>query len=292
MRKIVFIILLLITSDLFADDLTGTYNGYFEGNAPYTISSFSFIDNTYEAKIYFDENEIPAELNSNDIVYDNGGWCYTEKGIFEIISTDNIYYIEWNNSRIFSKYGIIYNEIEMYLFDGNNYIFTPGIGKMANAFPSIQEIKATSELLENTRKYYARNMIDAWSGLPWAEAVPGYGIGETVTFYVSVVSSSFPFKGFIISNGYVDFQHPDLYRKNARVKVIEVVAPNGLKKEYTIKDTSLFQTIELPENMWSVEYDYEPFEYRIIIKDVYKGDLWEDTCINLLEPIVPYLAER
>jgi hypothetical protein len=278
--------------NIFAYELIGTYNGFFDGNAPYATSSFVFRENTYEAIIFFEE--IPSILDETDVIYENGGWKYAEKGSFRLLNDNNIYYIEWTDSKIFSKYGIIYNEIEMYLFDNNKVVFYPGIGgNMANIFPSITNVKASSELLENTRRYYARNMIDSRGGMPWVEGVNGHGIGENIILTISSFPE-FPFKGFIISNGYVNFERPDLYKKNSRIKTIEIISPDGLRIEYSLDDTSLFQTIGLPENMWKTETSWSGSrsEYKIIIKDVYPGDLWDDTCINLIETIVPYLYKK
>jgi hypothetical protein len=292
-RSIMVSILMgLVILNVNAQELAGTYYGWFPGNAPYAESSFHFTDNTYEANIYFDDDEIPSIINKDEVVYNNGGWKYVENGTFRLINTNNIYYIEWNNSKLFSTYGIIFNELEMYLYRGNTRVFTPGIGgNIANAFPYIAKIKASSELMENTRKYYAENMIND-NLLPWVEAVNGYGIGEIVTATIQVVYKDFPFNGFIISNGYVDFERPDLFKKNSRVKAIEIISPNGIKKEFTLKDTSLLQTIELPENMRQDTSRFEGYEYKIIIKDVYRGDLWEDTCINNIDIICRYYNRK
>jgi hypothetical protein len=270
-----------------AQILDGIYYGWFPGNAPYAESSFHFEGNNYEANIFFDDGEIPPIISNNEVIYDNGGWKYVEKGTFRLINNDNIYYIEWDNSKLFSRYGIIFNELEMHLYENNRRIFSPGIGgNIANAFPAIVDIKASSELMENARGYYAKNMIENYNLLPWVEAVNGYGIGEMITVNIGVYWHEIPFKGFLISNGYVNFERPDLYKKNSRVKIIEIIAPGGIKKDFFLEDTSLLQMLELPENM--MQEAGGTYEYRIIIKDVYKGDSWEDTCINSIDVICPY----
>ena len=288
-----FIMYLLFCSNVFSGDISGTYFGFFTGNEPYAESSISFIQNTYEAKITFDDDTIPTQIK-NEVTYDNrGGWQYIEKGTFVITDNNGIFYIDWTGSKIFSKYGILYNEYQMCLFDNNQVVFYAGTGsKFANTFPVIIDIKASSELLENNTLYRAKNMLNSSAGVPWVEGVPGYGIGETITINISSYSK---FQGFIISNGFVDFVRPDLYRRNSRIKTIEIISPTEAKMEYFLADTSLFQSINLPENMIppeSIQGALEYPEYKIIIKDVYRGDSWNDTCINKIDIIIPLYHEN
>ena len=291
MKQVIIIcgILLLFGASVFSQGLEGKYYVLFRDSGPYVDSEFVFIGNTYEAKIFFDDDKIPSIIQ-NEVIYENGGWKYTERGSFNIIEDDKVFYIEWIGSKVLSRYGIIYDETEVLLYDRNRLVFWSGTtSKTENMFPRITNISASSELRENGITYSARNMLERQ--LPWVEGVNGYGIGESLTLTVQCIPNdyfNYPFTGFIISNGFVNFEHPDLYRKNSRAKIIEVIAPNGITKEYLLADTSLFQTIELPEDMIMIlNRNIETFEYRIIIKDVYRGDLWEDTCINIIDTIVP-----
>ena len=83
-------------------ELSGIYNGSFKGNAPYATSAFSFFEDNYEVKIFFDDDEIPSVLDETQVIYENGGWKYTENGTFQIINKNGIYFIERNNSKLLS----------------------------------------------------------------------------------------------------------------------------------------------------------------------------------------------
>lgn len=290
MRHFIIICLgmFLFFINVFAYGLSGTYNGFFKGYAEYSTSTFTFFENTYEMQTYFDDDTIPQKIK-NEVVQTGMGWEYNERGTFELKENNGIFYIEWNNSKILSKYIILFNEIQMYLLDNNEAVFSPGVsGNMANIFPNINDIKASSELRENRILYSANNMKRP--GLPWVEGVKGYGIGETLTVKIWTYNDeNFPdlaFRGFVISNGYVQFDKPDLFKKNSRVKSLEIISFNGTKREFQIADTSLFQTLLLPDNMLPTKTG--TYEYKVIIKDVYRGDLWEDTCVNIIQCIVPY----
>jgi hypothetical protein len=279
-------------------EISGKYYGSFHGNAPYATSHFVFNENRYEANIFFDDDEIPLRIDKNEVIYDNGGWKYVEKGKFQLEINNGIYFIEWEDSKLFDTYGIIFNEVEMILYHNNDVIFWPGVlSNMANIFPYIPDIKATSEF--KSQEYNAKNML-SYKTLPWIGSAKNYGIEETISIVIEQTAIQqeiiYPFTGFIISNGYVDFIHHDFYLKHPRIKTIEIIAPTGIAKEYILEDTSLFQTIILPENMLPkerIENEFETIksEYKVIVKDIYKGNSRKEACLNIIDVIVPYLRE-
>ena len=86
---------------------------------------------------------------------------------------------------------------------------------------------------------------------------------------------------FLISNGYVNYDKPYLYKANNRVKTL-LIECKERDIEYTVEldDTSSFQLITLPRNLGE-----NPCSVRFIIKDVYKGYKWDDTVINRIIPV-------
>ncbi|MBB5218972.1 hypothetical protein DYE49_11925 [Treponema rectale] len=127
-------------------------------------------------------------------------------------------------------------------------------------------ITATSFLKEG-KKEYSSNKLSRWANLNyvWSEGVDGYGIGEKL--FISEADLS---KIYILP-GYVSAERPDLYKKNSRPKTLRITT-----------DTESF-TVELKDK---VEFQEIKFNNRnnkkiiIEILDVYKGDLYEDTCIS------------
>ena len=75
-------------------------------------------------------------------------------------------------------------------------------------------------------------------------------------------------------NGYVDFFRTDLYKKNNRVKKIQIESMDSEEKynfDYILEDTPNFQEIQLPRYTKKI---------KITILDVYKGTDYDDTCIS------------
>lgn len=117
--------------------------------------------------------------------------------------------------------------------------------------------------------------------IPWAENEKDYG--KDVQIDIEFVPNDFSLqsdkklgkcKDFLIMNGYVDFFRRDLFKKNNRVKTIFVESTDNetyFSFETVLKDTPDFQKIELPRYSKSI---------KITIKDVYKGTLYNDTCLS------------
>ncbi|MGI5097355.1 hypothetical protein IZU27_07835 [Treponema socranskii] len=117
---------------------------------------------------------------------------------------------------------------------------------------------------------------------PWVEGVKGYGIGEYLDIDFKYASDEIQ-----ILNGFVDFSRKHLYRANSRVKKILVESDDPkFAKEYELEDVVRYTPVRLPEKTKKI---------RITIKDVYKGDKYDDTCISSItvtDPNVPSFEER
>ena len=148
---------------------------------------------------------------------------------------------------------------------------------------------ASSELKEGTTVYSAKNLgtlflppdskesSRMWNPghKPWVEGVAGYGENEFIT-----INTSREFNEINILNGYVARERLDLYKKNSRVKDIEIIdLDNNIKYSFTLLDEVKIQTIKMKQ--WTKNI-------KLIIKSVYKGDKWDDTCITSIIPELVY----
>ena len=159
-----------------------------------------------------------------------------------------------------------------------------GWGKLYFADDGIKTIRASSHLKESTvtyspenlcRRFYVETGDDPgrlsfdYITPPWVEGVNGYGIGE----YLDIEFKK-PSDEIQILNGFVDFDRQYLFKENSRIKtiVIESKTPE-FSKTYELLDLVKFSVIKLPQNTDSI---------RITIKDVYKGDKYDDTCLTAI----------
>ena len=114
---------------------------------------------------------------------------------------------------------------------------------------------------------------------PWVEGVKGQGIGEWIE--LSTDSYETPVSFFLISNGYVSFEKPYLYKKNSRIKKMRITCKEeNIDFVVGLKDTPDFQEIRLPKKITGLKPTF-----RFTIEEVYPGTKWEDTCLNLIIPL-------
>ena len=107
--------------------------------------------------------------------------------------------------------------------------------------------------------------------MPW---VPGKeksssGIGE----YLEIEFTK-PKDNLVVLNGYVDPYKHYLYKANNRVKkavISSLDKDNPFEIEYDFEDYVHFSEINFPKAVNKV---------RFTIKEVYKGEKWDDTCIT------------
>ena len=114
--------------------------------------------------------------------------------------------------------------------------------------------------------------------LPWVENKTDSGIGEWIEFEIK---DSTGIDAFLISNGYVNFEKPYLYQANNRVKKFRIQSQdNDIDFTVILKDTGQFQEVKLPKSLSSGKKII-----RFTIEEVYKGNKWNDTCVNRIIPI-------
>lgn len=162
--------------------------------------------------------------------------------------------------------------------------FAPNIAKYYNF--SIKQINSSSYY---TEKFKNGNLVDYksdylnlillvqdyWSDWlsknPW---VPGKekntaGIGEYLT-----IEFTEPKDNILVLNGYVELEKRYLYKANNRIKTAVIKSldeKNPFEIEYTFEDYVHFAEIDFPAKVSKVQF---------IIKDVYKGEKWNDTCVS------------
>lgn len=78
----------------------------------------------------------------------------------------------------------------------------------------------------------------------------------------------------VILNGYVDLEKRYLYKANNRVKVAVITSldkDNPFEIEYVFEDYVHFSEIKFPKSVHKI---------RFTIREIYKGEKWDDTCIT------------
>lgn len=134
---------------------------------------------------------------------------------------------------------------------------------------------ATSELIENNFTYEVENLGET-NLIPWVENAPDSGIGQTITMEWPVWKDRDGSQGgigaLIFLNGFISFDKPYLYEANNRIKEIRLYSRDGSYDFQTeLDDTPNPQIVFLP---------VPTSEMCVEIKSVYKGNKWNDTCIN------------
>jgi hypothetical protein len=123
--------------------------------------------------------------------------------------------------------------------------------------------------------YHAWSAIDDRLDSPWTEGVAGPGIDEWVML-------TFPGKievwGIGLDVGYD--RDTELFRANNRIKRALLIFSNGEEVEITLSDKQGIQMIALARAPGpSIETNY----IKIVIKEVYPGTRYDDTCLGEIE---------
>ncbi|GMO42644.1 MAG: hypothetical protein Pg6C_04220 [Treponemataceae bacterium] len=127
-------------------------------------------------------------------------------------------------------------------------------------------VSASSTLKPGTRDSYGIDNIWDNTDLSWAEGAAGNGIGEWVRFNFS---QSTPVAGFVLRNGYGNL---DFYVRNNRVKSFTVIFDDGSAETVPVKDSWEFEQYRFSKTRTCKTIQF-------VIKEVYAGDRYDDTCI-------------
>lgn len=128
-------------------------------------------------------------------------------------------------------------------------------------------IQASSEHEADTGKYRAEWLLREDAQASWVEGKADDGIGETVTFLFDKTAR---IHRIAIRNGYADSK---FFPLNNRVKEIAFSAEGGVETVYTLKDTALWQEIDLKDTL-------KGKKVTLKIVSVYRGAKWPDTALS------------
>jgi hypothetical protein len=106
--------------------------------------------------------------------------------------------------------------------------------------------------------------------IPWVEGEEGSGIGAFIE-----IEFNGAWDGFAILNGYVDPHKMKLFKENNRVKTMTVIDVDN-KKQFDVdfEDYVYYKNIIFSKPTTK--------HIKFIIKDVYKGTKYDDTCISAI----------
>jgi hypothetical protein len=168
--------------------------------------------------------------------------------------------------------------------------------------PVVQKAVASSELpAEDGFSYGADLVLDKNPATAWTEGADGSGISESITLLLTSPYASYELGGYYIDSigiiaGYA--KNADVHRKNNRVKklLLTYLSPaigqsdpyfydpdlytwNQMEQEVELEDTMEMQYITLGEPVFAGAL-------RFTIVEVYRGSVWDDTCISEIEVLV------
>ena len=252
MKKNIF----LIISILFSFVLYA--NEYYNGFEKSSFKSIVFKDNN-KISFYNDADSREDFIWNNDFAYSL--YEYEKAKILAI-----------SNEKYNKKFYALKSDYCLILYDceSNECVFTgasiPFNKTEGFSFPTF--ISATSELKEGNKVYSVQNLSNFNSDYPWCEASADNGIGEKIFLSINA-------RKLIIIPGYISAKKPYLFENNSRPKQIVVqFKKSEIEKEFEIKDSPIPQIIDLC-GLYNEEIE-------IIIKDVYPGKKYRDTCISTI----------
>jgi len=138
----------------------------------------------------------------------------------------------------------------------------------------IKEVKITKYLIDKGRKYKGRYLIDKDINTCWAYRVKGDIKREDIKI-IFILKKDIEITNISIVNGYA--KSIELYKKNARIKDIELIFKRDEKevcrKIYQLKDIYDIQNINI-----KLKKKVNRIDLKIL--DIYKGSKWNDICIS------------
>lgn len=144
-------------------------------------------------------------------------------------------------------------------------------------------LSASSELKQSKgSSYFAENIHDLNYKTAWIEGVPGYGIGEYITYHFPPQNPRIT--ELIIVNGYV--KSDSTWKKNSRVKTLKMYIDNKPHAILKLKNIKKEQHFTFEPLGYSERQDWDKLRtmpwwtIKFEILDVYKGDKYDDTAIT------------
>lgn len=135
----------------------------------------------------------------------------------------------------------------------------------------LTEITASSYLpAEKNHDYFPSNVFDSDYKTLWCEGSKNDGVNERITVNLT---NQIIIDELRVYNGFNDER---FYYDNNRVKVLELLINEISFGNFTLEDTSKSQIITFNDKIIVNKIAF-------VIKDVYKGNKWNDTCITEIE---------
>lgn len=211
-----------------------------------------------------DEYQLYANVDSGDLHWwsDNSDIVLVDNGRIKAASSGEANVLAFYGSLI-SKCHIIVNKPPKVVLDEKN------LNSM------IKKITASSTLKEKTITHKPENLIDNDKTTCWCESVNGPGIGE----YIKVEFNSIvTITELDILNGYM--KKESTFDKNSKLAKITIEYSGGKVDveldKLTYKKASKLDYSDAIRFNEPIETDY----ITIYIKDTYKGNTYEDTCVS------------
>ena len=227
------------------------------------------IDDMSDAEVikrFFQPEENIKKISGLDIYYGNGR--------YQIQEINDVSYINFNDGHklpFLNKAAILYNDDLCYLFNENGFLFENQEELKVSSWSPVKAVSTSSFLREKNTVYDGSSLLTFQKIIPWVEGVSDYGIGEWIEFefyYTEDIS------GFIISNGFVSYEKPYLFRQNSRIKEVSIETDQGtVSQNIILEDKTQLQKLIFDKPVTTKRL-------RLIIKSVYPGEKWKDTCLS------------
>lgn len=174
------------------------------------------------------------------------------------------------------EYRMIPEDDDYWLIRSQYYTWTPTI------YPDT--VYASSFLApQGANTYIAKNANDLSYKTAWVEGVPGYGVGQSITYHFS--GSVFPGNTFIktitVANGYIKTEKA--FIENSRVKKLKLYLNDKLIAILSLADGRGIQTFTFEPYLYQSPKGKEhedPWALKFEIADIYKGTKYDDTVIS------------
>lgn len=290
MKRIYTLILILFVFDYslsVASELSGSYKGTVVGSKFLYNAYLEIYGSSYNLSIYMDKKNNEFDIPDQYFKKIGGYYSYEERGSYKTQHEGQLSYMFLESETGFtcqSKLGFLNNNRRLYLYNLSNKLYydsNDGL-KLNEVMPWIDSVMTSSFLVEGENTYNGKNLnlsLGGNIGLPWVESESGQGIGEWIE--IKCESIGYPVSSFLISNGYVNFGKPYLYKYNSRIKKMRITSKDkNIDFVVELKDTPNFQEIRLPKKITDLK-----ITFRFTILEVYPGTKWEDTCLNLIIPL-------
>lgn len=162
--------------------------------------------------------------------------------------------------RKFSKsHSIGVQKIKMWDEDGKEYRLIPP--------RKVDGRIITTSTLQSTSKYSSTNLFDNQKTTAWVEGVDGNGINEQLTFEAF---QTVDIDAVQIWNGFQ--RSPNTYQSNARLKGFSLGEVGGKAYEYTLRDATAGQKIDLRVPLKN--------NFELKINSAYDGSKYQDLAIS------------